>query len=270
MHPAESTQTFAGLGRAGALSGVLVFLVFVSACDPAVEAPSDSRQPIAERRDLNATPEHDANRVTNRGNGSQGAAASTAVRVERARIVAFGDSLTAGLGVPPAQTYPAHLQRRLDQAGYHIQVINAGVSGETSAGGLRRVDWVLKSDPDLVILELGGNDGLRGIDPKETRGNLEQIIKRFQAEEVPVILAGMKLPPNYGEQFTSRFAAIYPDLAQSYRLPLMPFFLEDVALQDELTQADGIHPTGDGYRVIVENLFPVLEPLLKKIPHAAS
>ncbi len=124
MHPAESTQTFAGLMRAGALSGILVFLVFVSACDPAVEAPSGSRQPIAERQDHNATPEHDANRVTNRANGSQGAATSTAARVERARIVAFGDSLTTGLGVSPEQTYPAHLLRRLDEAGYHLRVFN--------------------------------------------------------------------------------------------------------------------------------------------------
>ncbi len=189
---------------------------------------------------------------------------------ELPKIVAFGDSLTAGLGVSPAQTYPAQLQRRLDEAGYRVRVINAGVSGETSAGGLRRVDWVLRSSPRLVILELGGNDGLRGIDPNETRKNLDRIIQRFTTEHIPVVLAGMKLPPNYGEKFTARFEAIYPDLANRHGIILMPFFLEDVALHDGLTQADGIHPTGDGYAVIVDNLLPMIEPLVAGMSPAES
>lgn len=177
-------------------------------------------------------------------------------------IVAFGNSLTAGLGVPPEETYPAHLQRWLNDAGYPFRVVNAGVSGDTTAGGLRRVDWVLRSDPSLVILELGGNDGLRGIDPVQTRRNLESIIRKFRAAGVPIVLVGMKLPPNYGARFTGEFAAIYPDLATKYDLPFMPFFLEDVALNDHLTQADGIHPTGRGYAVIVENLSRILQPVL--------
>ncbi len=127
------------------------------------------------------------------------------------------------------------------------------------------MDWVLKSNPSLVILELGGNDGLRGIDPAQTRANLEAIIRKFRAAEVPVVLVGMKLPPNYGARFTTDFADIYPDLAKKYGLPFMPFFLEDVALHDHLTQADGIHPTGRGYEVIVRNLTPILGPILTEL-----
>ena len=176
--------------------------------------------------------------------------------------MAFGDSLTAGLGVPPEESYPAQLQRRLDEAGYHYRVVNAGVSGDTTAGGVRRVDWVLNSRPRIVILELGGNDGLRGIDPDQTRANLEQIIGRLQAGGVTVVLAGMKLPPNYGADYTARFEAIYPELARKHRLVLIPFFLEGVAATASLNQADGIHPTGPGYQIIVDHMIPVLQPLL--------
>lgn len=183
---------------------------------------------------------------------------------ERPTIVALGNSLTAGLGVPAEQSYPAQLQRRLDEAGYRYQVMNAGVSGDTTAGGRRRVDWILKSRPQIVIVELGANDGLRGLDLKETRINLEQIIRRLQAAGATVILTGMQLPPNYGADYTGRFAALYADLAKTYRLPYMPFFLEGVAAQSPLNQADGIHPTGEGYRIIVDHLMPVLEPLLAK------
>ena len=185
-------------------------------------------------------------------------------RADRSRIVAFGDSLTAGLGVSSEESYPFQLQQRLDEAGYRYRVINAGVSGETTAGGLRRVSWVLSSKPTIVILELGANDGLRGLDVKDTRSNLEQIIQRLQAAGVTIVLAGMRLPPNYGADYTARFAAIYPELARTYRLAYMPFFLEGVATQAALNQADGIHPTAAGYRVIVENLMRTLEPLLAK------
>ncbi|MBI4400114.1 MAG: arylesterase [Nitrospirae bacterium] len=183
-------------------------------------------------------------------------------RAERPTIVAFGDSLTAGLGVSPEEAFPAQLQRRLDAADYQFRVINAGVSGDTTAGGVRRIDWVLSSRPRIVILELGANDGLRGIDLSQTRANLEQIITRLQAAGVTVVLAGMKLPPNYGPEYTARFAALYPDLARRYRLVSIPFFLEGVAAKTALNQADGIHPTAEGYRVIVDHLMPVLEPLL--------
>ena len=183
---------------------------------------------------------------------------------ERPRIVAFGDSLTAGLGVSPDQSYPAHLQRKLDAAGYAYQVVNAGVSGDTTAGGVRRVSWALNSKPTIVILELGGNDGLRGLSLKETEANLERIIQQFKQASVTVVLAGMKLPPNYGQDYTAGFEALYQALAKRYRLTLIPFFLDGVAGSSSLNQADGIHPTGEGYRLIVERVFPTLEPLLER------
>jgi len=183
---------------------------------------------------------------------------------ERPRIVAFGNSLTAGLGVPQDQSYPAHLQRMLDAAGYSYRVVNAGVSGETTAGGVRRVSWVLNNKPVIVILELGGNDGLRGLSLHETKANLERIIQQLQQASVTVVLAGMKLPPNYGQDYTAGFEALYQALAKQYRLTLIPFFLDGVAASSSLNQADGIHPTGEGYRLIVEKVFPALEPLLER------
>jgi acyl-CoA thioesterase I len=186
------------------------------------------------------------------------------VSVERPRIVAFGNSLTAGLGVTPAQSYPAHLQRTLDAAGYAYLVVNAGVSGDTTAGGVRRVPWALNSKPAIVILELGANDGLRGLSLQETKANLEAIIQQFQQASVTVVLAGMKLPPNYGQDYTDGFESLYRSLAKQYRLTLIPFFLDGVASSSSLNQADGIHPTGEGYRIIVEKIFPTLEPLLER------
>jgi acyl-CoA thioesterase-1 len=180
------------------------------------------------------------------------------------RIVAFGDSLTAGLGVGPAESYPAQLQRRLEDLGYHYRVVNAGVSGETTAGGVRRVAWVLKSHPTIIILELGANDGLRGLNPEQTQANLERIIQQFQRARVTVVLAGMKLPPNYGVEYTKAFEAIYPMLAQKYNLILIPFFLDGIAGSAKLNQADGIHPTAEGYRIIADKILETVKPLLKK------
>ena len=179
-------------------------------------------------------------------------------------LVAFGNSLTAGLGVSSGETYPARLQEKLSLAGYRYRVINAGVSGDTTAGALRRVEWVLKSKPDIVILELGANDGLRGLNLKDTRENLSLIIQRFQAAGAKVVLAGMKLPPNYGPAYTGSFQGVYVDLAKHYDIPLIPFFLEGVATKTDLNQADGIHPTGPGYAVVVDTLWPTLLPLLQK------
>ncbi|SLM47565.1 Esterase TesA [Nitrospira japonica] len=182
----------------------------------------------------------------------------------RPKLVAFGDSLTSGLGVAAADAYPAQLQRRLDEAGFRYRVINAGVSGDTTAGGLRRVRWILNSRPTLVILELGGNDGLRGLSLAETRRNLELIVEQLQQASVTVVLAGMKLPPNYGQEYTQGFEEIYPALARRYRLKLIPFFLEGIAGDTALNQADGIHPTAEGYHIIVGNLFESLKPILKR------
>ncbi len=180
------------------------------------------------------------------------------------RIVAFGDSLTAGLGVTQDDAYPKQLQDRLVTEGYRYRVVNAGVSGETTAGGLRRVSWILQSHPQIVILELGANDGLRGLKLEDTRANLEQIIRQLEQAKVTVILAGMKMPPNYGADYTRRFEAMYTDLAKRYRLPLIPFFLEGVATSASLNQADGIHPTAEGYRLIVDNMMRTIRPRLQK------
>jgi acyl-CoA thioesterase-1 len=178
------------------------------------------------------------------------------------KIVTFGDSLTAGFGVAPQDTYPAQLQRRLDAAGYRYLIVNAGVSGDTTAGGVRRVSWILNADPYMVILELGGNDGLRGLNIDQTRANLETIITRLKQAGVVTVLAGMKLPLNYGTDYRTRFEAMYRDLAARHGLPLIPFFLEGVGGDHRLNQPDGIHPTGEGYRIVADTVFHALEPLL--------
>ncbi len=193
--------------------------------------------------------------------------ASTSASDTRPRIVAFGDSLTAGLGVQANESYPALLQRRLDSLGYRYRVINAGVSGDTTAGGLRRVPWILNNKPELVILELGANDGLRGLPVDQTKSNLRQIIRQLQEAGTTVVLAGMKLPPNYGQDYTASFEALYRMLAKESQLPLIPFFLEGVGGSSSLNQADGIHPTKEGYEVIVEQVLKVLSPMLNERLH---
>jgi len=180
----------------------------------------------------------------------------------RPKIVAFGDSLTAGFGLSGGDAYPAQLQRRLDELGHQYRVINAGVSGDTTAGALRRVPWVLAGKPEVVILEFGANDGLRGLSLEQTKNNLSLIIQQLQQARVTVMLAGMKLPPNYGQDYTKGFEAIYPALAKQYGLLFIPFFLEGVAGSPALNQADGIHPTKAGYRIIVEQVLKVLRPVL--------
>jgi len=171
-------------------------------------------------------------------------------------IVAMGDSLTAGYGVPETDAYPAQLEKKLHQAGYPWKVVNAGISGETSAGALSRVDWVLRLNPDIVILETGANDGLRGIDPKVTRSNIEQTVKQLKGKNVVVMLAGMRMFANLGGTFTRDFAKIYPDVASREKLILMPFFLEGVAGKPVLNQSDGIHPVAEGYRIVTDKVYP--------------
>jgi acyl-CoA thioesterase-1 len=183
---------------------------------------------------------------------------------DRPRIVAFGDSLTAGLGVAAEDSYPSQLQRRLERDGFQYRVINAGVSGDTTAGGLRRTAWVLKSRPQIIILELGANDGLRGLSLRETQANLERIIQQCRSASIIVVLAGMKLPPNYGVEYTTDFESMYPALAKKYHLVLIPFFLDGVAGSASLNQADGIHPTVEGYRIIVDKVFETVKPLLNR------
>jgi len=181
------------------------------------------------------------------------------------RIVAFGDSLTAGLGVPSGDAYPGQLARWLRKQGFDYEVINAGVSGDTSAGGLRRVEWILKSQPKLVILELGANDGLRGQPLKETYENLKAIIERLNASGVIVVLAGMRLPLNYGDDYTKEFSELYERLAKEHDVHFIPFFLEGVATHRHLNQGDGIHPTAEGYSIVVQNVWKKLQPILKEL-----
>ena len=182
-------------------------------------------------------------------------------RAERV-IVALGDSLTAGLGVAADEAYPARLEARLAREGYGYRVVNAGVSGDTTAGGLRRVDWVLRAKPEIVIVALGANDGLRAQSPQAMRENLATIVRRLQAAGARVLLAGMRLPPNYGAQYTKEFQAVFPEVARSTGVAFMPFLLDGVAADPRLNQPDGIHPTAAGQQVIADRLWPYLRPLL--------
>ena len=179
-------------------------------------------------------------------------------------IAVLGDSLTAGFGVAPDEAYPALLQERVHREGYDYRVVNAGVSGDTTAGGLRRVDWVLRSRPAIVIVALGANDGLRGLSVAAMRANLEQIVERLRAAGAQVLLAGMRVPPNYGEAYGREFAATFPAVARKTGAALMPFLLDGVAAAPRLNQADGIHPTAKGQAIIAERVWPYLKPLLRK------
>ena len=177
-------------------------------------------------------------------------------------ILAFGDSLTAGFGVPDAQSYPARLQKIIIENGYPHQVVNGGVSGDTTAGGVRRIKWLMKHNPEIVILELGANDGLRGLSLKEMESNLEQIIVICKEGGAKVLLTGMKVPPNYGEEYTVEFEKIYIRLAEKHKLSLVPFLLEGVAGRREYTQPDGIHPLGSGYSIVVQTIWKYLKTLM--------
>jgi len=179
-------------------------------------------------------------------------------------ILAFGDSLTAGFMVDAKDSYPARLQRLLDGKGYHYKVINAGVSGDTTAGGVRRIDWVLQHEPEIVIVELGANDGLRGLPIDEMRKNLGLIIEACQKKGAKVLLAGMEITPNLGAEYSREFKESFTLLAEQYNVPLIPFFLENVAARPELTRADGIHPLAKGYAIATQTVFKYLESMLKK------
>jgi acyl-CoA thioesterase I len=192
--------------------------------------------------------------------------AETAPGVARPRIVALGDSLTAGLGLPPSQAYPALLQQRVTAEGFDFEVVNAGVSGDTSAGGLSRLDWTLTGDVKVLIVALGGNDGLRGLPVQQLKQNLSQIIERARARRITVILAGMEAPPNHGWEYVVDFHQVFADLAQKYRVAFVPFLLKGVAGKDELNQRDGIHPTAQGARIVADTVWAALKPLLVAQP----
>jgi acyl-CoA thioesterase-1 len=195
--------------------------------------------------------------------GGRGPVPHRAVAAERV-VVAFGDSLTAGFGVLPDEAYPALLERRLRREGYPYRVVNAGVSGDTTAAALARLDWVLRSRPSIVIVALGANDGLRHQSVRAMRGNLSEIVRRLRAADAAVLLAGLRVPPNYGPDYASAFAAVFPEVARATHVSLMPFLLDGVAGDSRLNQPDGIHPTAEGHRIIANNLWPHLTPLLSK------
>jgi acyl-CoA thioesterase I len=192
---------------------------------------------------------------------------SAAVRSEP-RIVILGDSLTAGLGLLPDEAYPAVIQDRIRAKGLKYQVVNAGNSGDTSAAGLARLDWALDGDVRVLVVALGGNDALRGLPITQLRSNLAQIIERAQKRRIVVVLAGMEAPRNWGDEYTRAFHDVYPALAKQYKLALVPFLLEGVAMVDGLNQRDGIHPTAEGDRIIAETVWRVLEPVLTSLPAA--
>jgi acyl-CoA thioesterase-1 len=186
----------------------------------------------------------------------------------RPRVVFLGDSLTAGLGLPADEAYPALLQQKIEQAALGFEVVNAGVSGDTSAGGLRRLDWVLDGDVRVLVVALGANDGLRGLPVAELERNLETIVSTARSRGVTVLLAGMEAPPNVGSEYTTAFREAYRNVARSQGVPLVPFLLDGVAGRAELNQPDGIHPNAAGARRVADTMWPALEPLLRSAGHS--
>ena len=182
------------------------------------------------------------------------------------RIVVLGDSIAAGYGVDPDEAYPAVLQRKIDEAKLPYTVVNAGLSGDTTAGGLRRIDWILKQPVDILIIELGGNDGLRGLPVSATRSNLQSIIDRARAKypKTKIIVAGMKMPANMGPDYTADFEKVFAEIADKNKTAFVPFVLENVGGKAELNQPDRIHPTPAGHQIVAQNIWPVLQPLLKE------
>ena len=193
------------------------------------------------------------------------ASADPTAPVVRPKIVALGDSLTVGLGLLESESYPSLLQNKLDEEGYRYEVVNSGVSGDTSAGGLRRLDWALDGDVRILILALGANDGLRGLPIAEMKQNLTTIITRARERSIVVILAGMEAPPNYGPEYIQAFRMAFRDVASKERVLLIPFLLDKVAGQASLNQPDGIHPNAEGARIVAETVWPVLRSVLDQM-----
>jgi acyl-CoA thioesterase I len=192
------------------------------------------------------------------------ATASHAAAARTLRLVALGDSLTAGLGLSPGDAFPDRLEAALRAKGWDVKVINAGVSGDTAADGLARYEWAVPPDADALIIELGANDMLRGLKPEATKATLAAILDRARAAHLPTLLAGMRAAPNLGPEYADQFSAIYPALAKAYDVPLYPFFLDGVAGDPKLNQPDGLHPTADGVEVIVQKILPSVEALLSQ------
>lgn len=223
---------------------VALFVVFLGSCT----APSDSVQP--------------------EGNPTQSETDAKEIVQSDARktILFFGDSITAGFGIGEEEAFPALIQQKLDSLGLQWKAVNAGLSGETSAGGLRRIDWLLQQKIDILVLELGGNDGLRGVSPEQTRQNLAGIIEKTRATypDCIIILAGMQIPPNLGQDYANAFAAVFTDVAESHDTYLIPFILEGVGGNPSLNLPDGIHPTPKGHRIVAETVWDYVEPIVSR------
>ncbi|QOZ42395.1 arylesterase [Bradyrhizobium sp. CCBAU 53340] len=181
------------------------------------------------------------------------------------KLVVLGDSLSAGLGLPAQDAFPAKLQKALQAKGIEVEMTNAGVSGDTSSGGRDRLDWSVPEGTEGVIVELGANDAMRGIDPDLTRAALTDIVQRLKARKIAVVLCGMLAPPNFGADYGARFNSIYPELAKQFDVPLYPFFLDGVAADAKLNQADGIHPTAEGVDIVVDKMLPTVEAFVRTI-----
>lgn len=197
-----------------------------------------------------------------------GPSAAPVAQAEESPLILFlGDSLTAGYGLDPALAFPALIQEKIREQGWDFEILNAGLSGETSAGGLRRINWIMRRKPAMVVLELGANDGLRGVPLESTKRNLQAIIDRARQAnpEVEIVLAGMMVPPNLGPHYSDQFQSMFPQLAESNNAYLIPFLLEDVAAQPELNLADGIHPNAQGHQIVAENVWEVLKPILARM-----
>jgi acyl-CoA thioesterase-1 len=195
------------------------------------------------------------------------AAAESPVRPDRKTVFVLGDSLAAGYGLDPSEAFPALLQKKVDAAGLPFEIVNAGVSGDTTAGGLRRLDWLLRRRIDVLVLELGGNDGLRGLTPSATQSNLQAIIERTRAKypAAEIVVAGMQMPPNLGTEYREAFQKVFPEVARRHHAALIPFLLEGVGGKPDLNLPDGIHPTAEGHRIVAETVWSVLQPVLGRL-----
>ena len=193
-----------------------------------------------------------------------GPATEPAAIIKKPRIVFLGDSLTAGLGLPADQSYPVLIGKKLHEKGYDFEIVNAGVSGDTSAGGSRRLDWSLEGDVRALVLALGANDGLRGLPTDEMKKNLKLVLDRAKSRNIPVVLAGMEAPPNNGPEYTRAFRQVYTDLAEEYDVRFVPFLLLGVAGNPSLNQSDGIHPNARGAEIVADHVLAELEPVLRR------
>jgi acyl-CoA thioesterase-1 len=244
------------------LDSVLILAAFVvlAGC---TAAGGTAKAPPEQGAALASTPTAQASATFDSPPTAASASSSDATE-SRPVIVCFGDSLTAGLGIGSTASYPADLQRLLDAAGYHYRVVNEGVSGDTTKDGLERIDRVLAHKPQIVILEFGGNDGLRGLPVSMAQQNIASMIERLQRGGVKVALAGISLPPQYGGDYIARFDAMYPTLAKQFHLPLLPFLLQDVYGVEGDIQPDGVHPTAQGAKQVAANVKRLIQPMLKK------